>query len=159
MGKSFSRLGVGGGRYFTAITAAPKIGSTTATSAYISVTKKEGTFENCFFVCLSGRCTREGGSCLLEAPGGMAKDGLGLGPGSMGGIPPPFPSRARKDLWKAGQAEGSKDAPTPGEGERTVKTEGAKCHASSQLNTPVPSLPRPRTVSVSQAPSKPLSRQ
>lgn len=85
MGKSFSRLGVGGGRYFTAITAAPKIGSTTATSAYISVTKKEGTFENCFFVCLSGRCTREGGSCLLEAPGGMAKDGLGLGPGSMWG--------------------------------------------------------------------------
>ena len=47
--------------------------------------KKEGTFENCFFVCLSRHCTREGGPCLLEAPGGMAKDGLGLGPGSMWG--------------------------------------------------------------------------
>lgn len=126
--------------------------------------KKEPLKTAFLFACQGTAPGREGRACLRPQEGWRRTawawgQGACGGPGGAGGIPPPFPSGARKDLWKAGQAEGSKDAPTPGEGERTVKTEGAKCHASSQLNTPVPSLPRPRTVSVSQAPSKPLSRQ
>lgn len=71
------------------------------------------------FVSLRGDCNEEMvGTAVVGALGWVLETGRNKGVW--------FPGRVRKDLWKAGQAEGSRSALSAGEGEGNCQAEMSK---------------------------------